>query len=127
MRMGEPDVPTSYDCQTESRKLDHDIDQVLQALRKSQEFEYKLAEETLHAQKDYLCNLYQQLQEEKSELARHVSSTDQDDLLNAVLSRVEQIKREVAKFKMMKEVAKGFGQTSRSILEEHFGLVIERP
>lgn len=124
---GLPDVSvSSSDFQTESQKLDEEIQQVLQELRKSQEFEYKLAEETLNAQKNYLCNLYQQLHKERTELARHVSSSsNQDDLLSAVFSRVEQIKGEVAKFKLMKEVSKGFGSTSRSILEEHFGLEID--
>lgn len=103
-------------------KLDEEIDQVLEALRKSQEFEYKLAEERLYAQKKYLCDLYQQLEKEKTGLTRHVSSTNHDDLLSAVLSRVNQIKQEVAKLKVMEEVAKGFGKTSKSILEEHYGL-----
>ncbi|XP_060671596.1 protein OBERON 1 isoform X2 [Ziziphus jujuba] len=117
-----PVVSVSSDCQTESMKLDEEIDQVLEALRKSQEFEYKLAEERLYAQKKYLCDLYQQLEKEKTGLTRHVSSTNHDDLLSAVLSRVNQIKQEVAKLKVMEEVAKGFGKTSKSILEEHYGL-----
>lgn len=117
-----PVVSVSSDCQTESVKLDEEIDKVLKALRKSQAFEYKLAEERLYVQKKYLCNLYQQLEKERSELTCHVSSTDHGDVLSAVLSRVNQIKQEVAKLKVMEEVAKGFGKTSRSILEEHFGL-----
>lgn len=83
-----------------------------------------MAEEKLNAQKKYLHNLYEQLDKERSELARHISSTDPDVLLNAVLSRVNQIKKEVTKLKDMKEVAHGFGKTSRGILDEHFGLEV---
>lgn len=120
-----PNVPVSFDWQTESCKLEEEVDQVLQALRKSQEIEYKLAEERLYAQKDYLASLYQQLDIERSELTRHITSTNQGGLLSAVLNRVDQIKRELAKFKVMKKVASGFGKTDRGILEEHFDLEIK--
>lgn len=118
-------VPTSFNWKTESLKLEEEIDQVLQALRKSQEIEYELAEERLHTQKNYLSILYQQLEIERSALTRHVSSADQDDSLSAVLNRVNQIKRELMKLKEMEKVASGFGKTARGILEEHFGLEIE--
>lgn len=107
---------------TQSVRLDEEIDQVLQSLRKSQELEYRIAEEQLHSQKRYLHNLYQQLEQESSELACKEKSDDFDNLLKVVLNRNNQIKQEVHKLQVMKEVAKGFGKTSRSILREHFGL-----
>lgn len=109
---------------TEAQKLEEEIDQVLHALRRSQETEFKMAEECLNAQKNYLCNLYQQLEKEKSDLVQHVS-TDSDALLSTVMSRVKQIKSEVKKLKDMEEVANGFGKTSRAVLKEHFSLAIE--
>ncbi|KAF8016785.1 hypothetical protein BT93_H2104 [Corymbia citriodora subsp. variegata] len=111
-----------FQHRTQSVRLDEEIDQVLQSLRKSQELEYRIAEGQLHAQKRYLHNLYQQLEHESSELACKEISDDFDNLLNAVLNRNNQIKREVHKFQQMKEVAKGFGKTSRHILREYFGL-----
>uniref|UniRef100_A0A5B7A6F1 Uncharacterized protein n=1 Tax=Davidia involucrata TaxID=16924 RepID=A0A5B7A6F1_DAVIN len=116
----------NVDHQIKSLKLEEEIDQVLQELRKSQEFEYKIAEERLCAQKNYLLNLYQQLGKERSELSRGTSSTDPDAALDAVLNRVDQIKLEVMKLRDMEEVAKGFGKTSKDILREHFGLEMER-
>lgn len=118
-------VSLSFNWKTESLKLEEEIDQVLQALKKSQEIEYELAEEKLYSQKNYLSTLYQQLEDERATLTRHVSSTDQDNLLNSVLKRVNQIKRELVKLKEMEKVASGFGRTDRGILEEHFGLEIE--
>lgn len=125
-RKSSPDVSMSSDSQTESLKLEDEINQVLQALQVSQEAEYKIAEERLYAQKKYLQNLYQQLDKERSELARRTLKTNPDDLLSAVLSRVDQIKREVTKLKDMEEVANGFGRTSKDILKEHFGLEVEK-
>ncbi|XP_044500789.1 protein OBERON 1-like [Mangifera indica] len=118
-------MPTYSDQQMESQKLEEEIDQVLQALKKSQETEYKLAEERLYEQKNYLCNMYQQLDKERSELAHHTSEGDQDMLLNAVLNTVNQIKRQVTVLKDMEKVAKGFGRTSKKILKEHYDLEIE--
>ncbi|XP_062108326.1 protein OBERON 1 [Humulus lupulus] len=118
-------VSVSFNWKTESLKLEEEIDQVLQSLRKSQETEYELAEERLYTQKNYLSNLFQQLEIERSALTRHVSSTDQDDLLSAVFNRVNQIKRELMKLKEMEKVANGFGRTARGILEEHYGMDIE--
>ncbi|KAI4368355.1 hypothetical protein MLD38_016921 [Melastoma candidum] len=114
-----------YDYQIQSLKLDDEITQVLQQLKKSQDLEYKIAENMFNARKNYLQNLHQQLEEESSELAQQSLSSEFDDLLNIVLSRKEQIKREMKKFKEMKEVAKGFGRTSKSLLKEHFGIDVE--
>ena len=113
----------SYDFLPRSLKLESEVDQVLQALRKSQELEYKVAEETLQDQKTYLKRLYQQLDREKYELACQNSSTS-DVSSSAVRERKEQIRREVAKFEIMKKVANGFGRTSNDIVKEHFGLKV---
>ncbi|XP_022738899.1 protein OBERON 2-like [Durio zibethinus] len=115
----------SSDYQSEYQKLEYEIDQVLQALRKAQESEYKIAEERLDAQKNYLRNLYEQLDKEKSELSSRASGTEADALLNAILNRVDQIKQEVMKLKEMEEVANGFGRTPKGTLKKHFGLEIE--
>lgn len=112
----------AFDPWTQSLKIEDEIDHVLLALQKSQESEYKIAEETLHAQKNYILSLYQQLEREKSELSCRVSSIEPDSFMDCVLNRVEQIKRELKKFKDMGKVAHGFGRTSKGILREHFGL-----
>lgn len=111
----------SYDYLPESLKLDAEVDDVLKALSNSQELEYKMAEERLQQHKKYLQNLFQQLDWEKSELARK-NSSGSGVLFNAVRERMEQIRREVTKFEVMKKVANGFGMTSQEILKEHFGL-----
>lgn len=113
----------SYGYLLDSLKLEEEIDQVLQALQKSQEFEYEMAEDVFRAQKHYLQNLYRQLDSEKSELAcRH--SCHSHALFDAVTERKEQIRQEFMKFEDMKMVANGFGRTSKDILKLHFGLEI---
>ncbi|KAL6975372.1 hypothetical protein U1Q18_024167 [Sarracenia purpurea var. burkii] len=120
---GSPQILSgNFDLQIESLKLDDEIDRVLQALRKAQESEYKIAEERLLAQKNYLLKLHEQLNKERSKLSARTSSNDPDALLDAVLNRVDQIKREIMKLRDMEEVAKGFGRISKDILNEHFGL-----
>lgn len=113
-------MSTSSDHRFNSLKLDYEIDHVLQALKKSQESEYKIAKEKLCAQKNHLHNLYQQLNKERSELGSR-TSPDQDACLDVILNRMDQIKREVMKFNDMEEVAKGFGRTSKAMLKQHFG------
>ncbi|XP_010256075.1 PREDICTED: uncharacterized protein LOC104596549 isoform X2 [Nelumbo nucifera] len=111
-----------------SIKLEEEIDQVLQSLKKSQEYEYRIAEERLYAQKDFLLGLYQQLDTARSELAKPTASAtnnDSDALLSNVLNRISQIKKELIKLATMEEVAKGFGRVSKSILSQHFGLDIQ--
>ncbi|XAR67531.1 hypothetical protein NMG60_11002314 [Bertholletia excelsa] len=115
----------AFDPRIEAPKLEDEIDQVLQTLRKSQESEYIIAEERLYAQKNYLLNLYQQLDKERAELSTRTSSNDPDAMLEAVLQRVDQIKREIIKLRDMEEVAKGFGRTSKEILKQHFGIETE--
>ncbi|KAM3326500.1 protein TITANIA [Capsicum chacoense] len=120
-----PKLASNFDHRIESLKLEEEIDQTLQALRKSQEFEYRLAEERLFAQKNCVMNLYEQLDLERSDLLRRTSMVETDTLLDVVLNRVEQVKREVLKLKDMKQVQNGFGSTSKQILKDCFGLATE--
>ncbi|XP_028771651.1 uncharacterized protein LOC114748076 [Neltuma alba] len=113
----------SYIRPTRSIKLEMEIDQVLQNLRKSQEYEYKLAEERLHAQMNYVNNLYQQLESERYELARPRSSSSSLVVSDhAIRKREEQIRLETQKLEDMKKVADGFGSIDQDILREHFGI-----
>lgn len=114
-----------FDYRVESLKLEDKIDHVLDALRKSQEVEYRLAEEKLSGQKHYILNLYKQLDLERSKFSRHTSSDDQESLVGAVQDRISSIKREVSKLKDMTEVAKGFGRVPKHVLKEQFGLDID--
>ncbi|GAB4851076.1 hypothetical protein Ancab_030374 [Ancistrocladus abbreviatus] len=120
-----PENGTSADYESEYLKLDKEIDQVLQELRKSQDYEYMVARERLHAQRDYLLNLYQQLDNEKSVSARHTPRTDPNALIIASVDREEHIKQEVSKFKDMKKVANGFGRTPRHVLKELFDMDVK--
>lgn len=122
---GSPQISSgNFNLQIDSQKLEEEIDQVLRALRKAQQTEYRIAEERLLAQKNCLLNLYRQLDKERSELSMHTSSDD-NALLEAVLKRVDQIKREMVKLRDMEVVAKGFGKTSKDILELQFGIETE--
>lgn len=107
-----------------SLKLEAEVDRVLQDFRKSQEFEYKVVEETIRTQKTYLQNLYQQLDYEKNAWVGQISSASEVSPSSVVRERKKQIRREVVKFEIMKKVANGFGKTSSSILKEHFGFKV---
>ncbi|XP_028114302.1 uncharacterized protein LOC114312294 isoform X1 [Camellia sinensis] len=124
--IGSPQIlSTNFDPRIESLKLEDEIDRVLHSLRKAQESEYKIAEERLCAQKNYILNLYQQLDKERFEHSTHSSSNDPDALLEATRNREDRIKWEIIKLREMEEVGKGFGKTSKNILKEHFGLQTE--
>ncbi|KAL9669226.1 hypothetical protein QQ045_006769 [Rhodiola kirilowii] len=84
--------------------LEDEIYDTLQSLKKLQEAEYQMVKEKLHVQKTYLLNLQEQLKHEKSQLATRSSSTDSNGMLNTVLSRTEQIKKELKKLRDMQEV-----------------------
>lgn len=114
-------MSTPFDHWIESLKLEDEIDQVLHGLKRSQEFEYNLAEEKLLLHKNYLHNLFQQLEKEQTELRHQAPSTGQ----NAVSNRVDQIKREVKRLKRMEKIADGFGMTPKDILKEDFHLDVE--
>ncbi|CAI9776532.1 unnamed protein product [Fraxinus pennsylvanica] len=126
-KVGSPQpLSSTFDHRVESLKLEDEIDQILHALRTSQDFEYRLAEERLFAHKNYILNLYEQLDKERSDLSRHTSLKDPNTtVLDAVQSRIDQIKQEVSKLNDMEEAKKGFGRVSKYILKEHFGLEIE--
>lgn len=113
----------SFDPLIESLKLEIKVDEILGALKKSQEQEYNMVRDKLYEQKNYLQNLYQQLNEEKAKLAQHAAHhADRDALFKLVANRLDQINRQVIKLKEMEEVAKGCGRTSKKILKEHFDL-----
>ncbi|KAK4755798.1 hypothetical protein SAY87_009555 [Trapa incisa] len=115
----------SSSSQMYRQKLETEINWVLQTMRQAQDFEFKIAEEQLHAQKKCLYNLHEQLDHEISELKRQTPSIHSNDLADLVSKRKDQIKREYEKLSKMKAVAKGFGRTSKEILREHFGLELE--
>ncbi|KAJ8444247.1 hypothetical protein Cgig2_024573 [Carnegiea gigantea] len=104
----------------EHQKLEGEIDRVLRELRKSQEHEYTIAQERLHAQKDYIFSLYQQVYKDKSDLKEHAPPADRDALISSIAAKEESIKCELRKLKDMKKVAKGFGKIPKDILKEHF-------
>ncbi|CAI8604256.1 unnamed protein product [Vicia faba] len=112
----------SFRYQSELLKLDAEFDKAMEDLEKSQKYEYKLAEESLHTHKKYLLNISQQLDKEKSELASESDTSCSSVLLQTVEKRNEQLRQELKKFEEMKKVANGFGSTSKEILEMHFGL-----
>lgn len=121
-----PALSSNFDHRVESLKLEDEIDHILDALKRSQKIEYRLAEERLMAQKNYILNLYQQLEKERSDISRRKSSSkSRESMLDGLLERVDQIKREVSRLKDMEEVAKGFGRVPKHILKEQFGLDIE--
>ncbi|XP_010457631.1 PREDICTED: OBERON-like protein [Camelina sativa] len=120
-----PIGPIPFNHEAEMHKLEEEINEVLNALRKAQESEYQIAEGKLHAQKECLGDLYRQLEKEKSELSRRVSGGDVNSLMTIVLKRLDQVRKEATKLREMEEVAKGFGRTPRGVLEEYFHLSIE--
>lgn len=108
-----------------SAKFEDDIDLSLQELKKSQEAEYRLAEEKLYSQKDYILSAYRRLESERAELAYPgplSPTTNYSTILSNVLNRVDQVKREEEKLKTMLKVARGFGKTPISVTQELFGL-----
>ena len=124
IRQGSPKkVSTDFDPEVESLKLEHKVEQTLQALRESQELEFKIAKERLQNQKNCIQNLYQQLGKEKSQIERHMAYVaDPDVLLQLTESKVDQIKKELHKLEDMKAVSEGFAKTSKEILKQYFGL-----
>ncbi|KAL8171151.1 hypothetical protein V2J09_022955 [Rumex salicifolius] len=107
--------------QTESENLSEEIDEALQELRTSQDYEFKIAQKKLLAQKDILFQLYQQLDKEKAELAKLPPSAS----VSQKVQIEEKIKREMKKLKDMQKVSKGFGRVPRNILDKYFDLDME--
>lgn len=108
--------------QNEYLKLEEEVAQVLQQLKMSQEYEFSIAQGKLHAQKDHLFSIYQQVSKEKLELLRSSSSMDQDILLRSIAAGEEHIKRALRKLREMEKVANGFGKIPKELIREHFDL-----
>ncbi|KVI01526.1 hypothetical protein Ccrd_020202 [Cynara cardunculus var. scolymus] len=119
-KTGSPQI-ANFDYRIESLELEERIEKTLAALKKSQEGEYRIAEDVLIAQKNHLLLLYEELDKEKGELAKCSPSAD-PSMVHAVLKRMTQIKNEADKITKMQAVGKGFGKTSKHVLKEHFGV-----
>ncbi|KAL6007215.1 hypothetical protein ACLOJK_032711 [Asimina triloba] len=116
------------DHQIAPSKLEKEISDALESLKRSQDLEYRIVAQKLYAQKDLLLRLQEQLDADISKLAEHTTSPASIDSGGQVAngsSRVDQITNELVKLRQMMEIAKGFGRTPRAILREHFGLQIE--
>lgn len=108
-----------------SAKFENEIDRALLELKRSQEAEFRLAEQRLYSQRDYILSLYRQLESDRSELADPKPLSDSSRynvLVSNITTLVNQAKREEEKFKAMLKVSKGFGKTSAKVVQEHFGL-----
>lgn len=106
-------------------KLEDQIEYALHRLKDSQKSEYRIAEEKLYAQKDFILSLYQQLEDERGKLVTQKpkgNAGDSDALLSSVLSRVDQIKCEEKKLKQMMRVSEGFARTPGTILRDYFDI-----
>ncbi|RCV40929.1 hypothetical protein SETIT_9G094500v2 [Setaria italica] len=117
------------DPNTISAKFEDEIDLALQELKKSQEAEYRVAEQRLYSQKDRILSLYRQLEYERAQLSDPMPLSDTSQygvLLANVLSRVHQSKCEEEKFKCMLKVAGGFGKAPESVTKEFFGLPADK-
>ncbi|KAJ6809906.1 uncharacterized protein M6B38_159330 [Iris pallida] len=126
---GRAQVPVyiTSDRSNVSLEIEDKVDGVLQKLKKSQEAEYRHAEQKLCAQKDLILSLYQQQEAERSEPASTgtmPNASNSDHLPNNVLNRLDQIKHEEAKLQKMMKIANGFGKTPKAILKECFGFPI---
>ncbi|KAH9318439.1 hypothetical protein KI387_020208, partial [Taxus chinensis] len=109
-------------------KFENKINQALYGLRRSQEAEYKLAQERLYAQKDFLLSLFQQLDIANSEFTNCSPSSSLenfDDLLVGVSDQVGRLRKENAKFGQMLTITNGFGHTQKDILRDYFGVSLE--
>ncbi|KAL5702269.1 hypothetical protein ACHQM5_027505 [Ranunculus cassubicifolius] len=117
--------PSTSNHRIEDSEFDEKIERALRQLRDSQNHEYTVAEEGLCAQKDYILGLYNQLEAERSELAKGTDCGYTDALRTNIKHKMNQIKQEVLKLKEMEEVAKGFGRVPKGVLQEHFNLQID--
>nr|CAB3493254.1 unnamed protein product [Digitaria exilis] len=112
-----------------SAKFEDEIGLALQELKKSQDAEYRVAEERLYSQKGHILSLYRQLESQRAQLADPIPLSDNshyDVILANVLSLVEQAKREEVKFKSMLKVAGGFGKAPERVTKEFFGLPADK-
>ncbi|KAM7256786.1 hypothetical protein ACFE04_012527 [Oxalis oulophora] len=120
-----PDLKAIHDYQDEYQRIDYEIDLVLQNLKRSQEAEFKIAQDRLCGRLRYLKTLLEQLEKERAELARRPPDTRSDALLNTVLDREEQVKREIVSLREMATIRSGFGNTSKAVLSQHFGMNVD--
>ena len=97
--------------QIEYLNLEEEVHRVLQELKNSQEHEFRITQDRLHARKNHISSLYQQLVKEKSELERLTPLTDHDALLKSIATIEERIKSELCKLRDMEKVAIGCGKT----------------
>jgi len=109
----------SFRYQSEVLKLNAEFDQTMEAFKKSQKYELKLAEETLREQLKHLQNISKQLEKEKSELANQPKDSHSSVLFQTVKKREEQLRQEVMKLEEMKKIAKGCARASADVLK-HF-------
>lgn len=88
-----------------SSKLKKNVDQVLEELKKSQESEFRLAEEKLQAQRSKLVKMYKNLDIGRSKLETSSMSdgVDSDFILSNVVHMVNDIKHEETKLNEMIE------------------------
>lgn len=112
-----------------SAKFEDEIDLALRELKKSQEAEYRVAEQKLYAQKDHILSLHRQLESERAELADPMPLSEASNygaMLANVLSHVDQVKREEEKFKSMLKVSGGFAKAPESVTNGLFGLPVDK-
>ncbi|CAL4919034.1 unnamed protein product [Urochloa decumbens] len=117
------------DHNTASAKFEDEIDLALQELKKSQEAEYRVAEQRLYSQKDRILSLYRQLENERARLEDPLPLSDTSNygaIIGNVYSYVHQAKHEEEKFKCMLKVAGGFGKAPESVTKEFFGLPADK-
>ncbi|CAN6286843.1 unnamed protein product [Urochloa humidicola] len=131
LRMAVENLPVYIpgDHNTVSAKFEDAIDLALQELKKSQEVEYRVAEQRLYSQKDHILSLYRQLENERAQLEDPMPLSDTSNygvIIANVLRCVQQAKREEEKFKCMLKVAGGFGKAPESVTKEFFGLPADK-
>lgn len=107
----------SFRYHSEVLKLDAEFDQTMEAFKKSQKYELKVAEETLREQLKHLNNLSKQLEKDKSELANQPNASHSSVLFQTVKKGEEQLRQEVMKLEEMKKIAKGCARTSEDVLK----------
>lgn len=104
------DLQNLPDC-IRALKLENMVFQSLHTLRQSQETEFKLAQEKLFAQKDFVLSLFQQMDGTSCEFAKNPSPS----LENSA-------DKEHEKFVNMLAIANGFGSTPKGVLRHYFGI-----
>jgi len=107
----------SFRYRSEVLKLHAEFDQTMEAFKKSQKYEFKLAEQTLREQLKHLQSISKQLEKEKSELANQPNDSRSSVLFETVKKREEQLRQEVMKLEEMKQIGKGCARASADVLK----------